>query len=199
MDLQFLPSVRVICKTCHGHRLNGISLEVKYKGKHVGDILKMSVAEALVWFEAIPKIVKKLQTIQAVGLSYLQLGQEIASLSGGEAQRLRLSRELSKREVGTTLYLIDEPTTGLHTDDIAKLVLIFQQLAAKKNTLLIIEHNLDIIAQADHVIDLGPDAGEMGGQIMAEGTPEEISLSNTSRTAPYLKSYLSKKQRFKNK
>ena len=192
IDLQFLPSVRVVCETCQGQRLNSISLEVQYKGKNIGQILSMNIDEAAQWFSAIPKIVKKLQTLQAVGLSYLQLGQEIASLSGGEAQRLRLSRELSKREVGKTLYLIDEPTVGLHSSDIAKLLPIFQQLANKKNTLVIIEHNLDLIAQADYVIDLGPDAGNEGGQIIAVGTPEEVSLCPQSRTAKYLKSHLTK-------
>lgn len=194
IDLQFLPSVRVVCETCQGQRLNSISLEVQYKGKNIGQILSMNIDEAAEWFSAIPKIVKKIQTLQAVGLSYLQLGQEVASLSGGEAQRLRLSRELSKREVGKTLYLIDEPTVGLHSEDIAKLLPIFQQLAAKKNTLVIIEHNLDVIASADYVIDLGPDAGNAGGEIIAKGTPEEVSCSKKSRTAPYLKAHLSKNQ-----
>ena len=191
IDLQFLPSVRVTCETCHGQRLNSISLEVRYKGKNVGDIFSMNIDEALQWFSAIPKIVKKLQTLQAVGLSYLQLGQEVASLSGGEAQRLRLSRELSKREIGKTLYLIDEPTVGLHSEDTARLIPIFHQLAAKKNTLVIIEHNLDLIAQADYIIDLGPGAGSEGGEIIAQGTPEEVSLSEKSRTAKYLHKYIS--------
>jgi excinuclease ABC subunit A len=190
IDLQFLPSVRLVCETCKGQRLNAISLEVKYKEKNIGQILQLNIDEAIQWFSAIPKIVKKLQTLQAVGLSYLQLGQEVVSLSGGEAQRLRLSRELSKREAGTTLYLIDEPTVGLHSEDIAKLLPIFHQLAAKKNTLLIIEHNLDVIANADYVVDMGPDAGDLGGEVVAKGTPEEIALSKTSKTAPYLKSHL---------
>jgi len=194
VDLQFLPSVRIPCQACHGYRLNPISLEVLYKGKHLGQILEMSVQEAVQWFSEIPKVVKRLDTLCAVGLSYLNLGQEIASLSGGEAQRLRLSRELAKRETGTTLYLIDEPTVGLHNEDIAKLIPIFHRLADKKNTLVIIEHNLDVIANADYILDLGPDAGAFGGTLMASGTPEQVAKDKNSRTAPFLKEHLEKKQ-----
>ena len=190
VDLQFLPSVRVPCEACRGFRLNPISLEVHYKGKHLGEILTMSVEEALQWFSAIPRIVKRLETLVSVGLAYLKLGQEIASLSGGEAQRLRLSRELAKREAGKTLYLIDEPTVGLHSEDVLKLLNIFHKLADKKNTLIIIEHNVDVLANADYIIDLGPDAGINGGKIMATGTPEEIAGSKHSRTAKYLKEHL---------
>jgi len=190
VDLQFLPSVRIPCEACHGFRLNPISLEVPYKGKHLGQILEMSVLDALAWFSEIPKIVKRLETLCAVGLSYLNLGQEIASLSGGEAQRLRLSRELAKREAGNTLYLIDEPTVGLHNEDISKLIPIFHRLADKKNTLIIIEHNLDVIANADYILDLGPDAGAFGGTLMASGTPEEVAKDKKSRTAPFLKEHL---------
>lgn len=186
IDLQFLPSVKITCESCKGYRLNPLSLEVRYKGKNLGEILSMTILEALQWFADIPKISKKLQTLEAVGLAYLQLGQEVNSLSGGEAQRLRLSRELAKRETGRTLYLIDEPTVGLHSEDIAKLLPIFHKLADKKNTLVIIEHNLDVIANADYVIDLGPDAGEQGGRIMAQGTPEEVAQVKESRTAKYL-------------
>jgi excinuclease ABC subunit A len=190
VDLQFLPSVRVPCEACKGCRLNPISLEVKYKGKHFGEVLQMTVAEALEWFSAIPRIVKRFEKLVEVGLPYLQLGQELTSLSGGEAQRLRLSRELSKRETGNTLYLIDEPTVGLHPEDVLKLLKIFHSLADRKNTLVIIEHNIDVIANADYIIDLGPDAGEEGGQVMATGTPEEVALSKKSKTAKYLKSVL---------
>lgn len=190
VDLQYLPSVRIPCTACHGFRLNPVSLEVRYKGKNLGQILEMSIESALQWFSEIPKVVKRLQTLCSVGLSYLKLGQEIASLSGGEAQRLRLSRELAKRETGSTLYLIDEPTVGLHSEDIAKLLPIFHRLADKKNTLIIIEHNLDVIANADYIIDLGPDAGIHGGKIMAQGTPEEVSRVKNSRTAPFLKERL---------
>jgi excinuclease ABC subunit A len=166
---------------------------VRYKGKNLGQVLEMSVEEALHWFSEIPRIAKRLQTLCSVGLAYLKLGQEISSLSGGEAQRLRLSRELAKRETGNTLYLIDEPTVGLHSEDIARLLPIFHRLADKKNTLVIIEHNLDVIANADYVIDIGPDAGIHGGQIMAKGTPEEVAKSKKSRTAPFLKEKLSEK------
>ncbi|MCC6127587.1 MAG: excinuclease ABC subunit UvrA, partial [Chlamydiae bacterium] len=190
VDLQFLPAVRITCDACKGCRLNPISLEVLYKGKHFGQILEMTVEEAALFFESIPRIVKKLTTLIAVGLDYLTLGQPLASLSGGEAQRLRLSRELSKREIGKTLYLIDEPTVGLHSEDIAKLLPIFHRLAEKKNTLLIIEHNIDVLASADYLIDLGLDAGESGGFIVAEGTPEEVARSKESKTAPFLRDVL---------
>ncbi|HSX10464.1 MAG TPA: excinuclease ABC subunit UvrA [Chlamydiales bacterium] len=190
VDLQFLPSVRVTCDACHGQRLNPISLEVRYKGKHLGEVLQMSVDVALEWFSAIPRIVKRLEKLVDVGLPYLHLGQELASLSGGEAQRLRLSRELSKRETGNTLYLIDEPTVGLHPEDVLKLLKIFHQLADSENTLVIIEHNLDVIVNADYLIDLGPDAGDEGGHIMATGTPEEVARSKTSRTAKYIREML---------
>ncbi len=190
IDLQFLPAVKVTCEACRGYRLNPISLEVRYRGKNLGEILSMTVQEAMGLFSEIPKVLKRLQWVDEVGLSYLPLGQELASLSGGEAQRLRLSRELAKREAGKTLYLIDEPTVGLHSEDIARLLPIFHKLATKKNTLIIIEHNLDVIASADYVIDLGPDAGERGGRIMAQGTPEEVAKSKDSRTAPYLKKRL---------
>lgn len=190
VDLQFLPAVKVVCESCKGYRLTPLSLEVRYKGKNLGEILSMTIEEAMRWFSEIPKIYKRLQLLEEVGLSYLQLGQELASLSGGEAQRLRLSRELAKRESGKTLYLIDEPTVGLHNVDIARLLPIFHKLADKKNTLIIIEHNLEVIANADYVIDLGPDAGERGGYIMAQGTPEEVALSKKSRTAPFLKKRL---------
>jgi excinuclease ABC subunit A len=190
VDLQFLPAVKITCEACKGYRINPISLDIFYKGKNFGQILEMTVAEAIEWFDAIPRIARRLQTLIDVGLSYLALGQEIASLSGGEAQRLRLSRELAKRETGTTLYLIDEPTVGLHSDDIEKLLKIFQRLADKKNTLLIIEHNLDVVANADYVIDLGPEAGVDGGRIVAQGTPEELIRSKKSYTAQHLINYL---------
>jgi excinuclease ABC subunit A len=190
IDLQFLPKVKTTCESCKGYRLNSISLEVRYRGNHIGELLSMTIWNAMKIFSEIPKIYKRLQLLDAVGLSYLQIGQELASLSGGEAQRLRLSRELAKREAGKTLYLIDEPTVGLHSEDIARLLPIFHKLADKKNTLVIIEHNLDIIANADYVIDLGPDAGAQGGEIMAKGTPEEVAKSNNSKTAPYLKQRL---------
>jgi excinuclease ABC subunit A len=175
VDLQFLPAVRIPCDACHGHRLNPVSLGIFYKEKQFGQVLEMTVSEALVFFNAIPKIARRLQTVIDVGLGYLQLGQEVASLSGGEAQRLRLSRELAKRETGNTLYLIDEPTTGLHSEDIAQLLTIFHRLADRKNTLLLIEHNLDVIMNADYLINLGPGAGDDGGRVVAQGTPEQVA------------------------
>ena len=193
VDLQFLPAVRMPCESCRGYRLNPISLEVRYKGKHFGQILEMTIEEALLWFSEIPKIARRLKTLESVGLSYLQLGQELASLSGGEAQRLRLSRELAKREAGKTLYLIDEPTVGLHQEDVARLLPIFHHLADKKNTLVIIEHNLDVIANADYLIDLGPDAGVDGGRILISGTPEQVAKSKISKTAKYLRDHLAEK------
>jgi excinuclease ABC subunit A len=186
VDLQFLPSIRVRCESCKGHRLNPISLGIQYKGKNFGQIFQMSILEAESWFENIPKIARKIKTLISVGLSYLKLGQEIASLSGGEAQRLRLSRELAKRETGKTLYLIDEPTVGLHSEDIRLLLPIFQGLADKKNTLIIIEHNTDLIRSADYIIDLGPDAGPDGGLVLAKGTPEEVAQVKGSKTAKYI-------------
>lgn len=187
VTLQFLPSVRVACEACHGHRFNPLSLQVFYKGKHMGHILHMTVDEAKDFLPPIPKVKRIIETLISVGLGYLTLGQEIASLSGGEAQRLRLSRELAKRSSGKTLYLLDEPTIGLHDDDIAKLMPIFQSLVDKGNTLCMIEHNLDVIACADYVIDLGPKAGENGGKIIATGTPEDVMNNSKSITGKYIK------------
>ena len=195
VDLQFLPPVQVPCDACKGYRLNPVSLEVQYKGKNFGQVLQLCVEEALVWFSEIPRIVKRLETLAAVGLSYLQLGQEVATLSGGEAQRLRLSRELAKRDTGNTLYLIDEPTVGLHSEDVAKLLPIFHRLADKGNTLIVIEHNVDVMVNADYVIDLGPGAGVEGGKIMAVGTPEEVAAAKDSRTAPFIRERLEVKQK----
>ncbi len=190
ISLQFLPPVKVVCESCHGFRLNPLSLKVTTKGKHLGQILQMTAEEALSFLPPIPKSVRILETLISVGLSYLQLGQEIATLSGGEAQRIRLSRELAKRSTGNTLYLFDEPTVGLHTDDIVKLLLIFQRLVEMGNTVVIIEHNLDVIAAADYIIDMGPGSGEHGGKIVASGTPEEIARNKNSLTAPYLREQL---------
>jgi excinuclease ABC subunit A len=190
ISLQFLPPVQVTCESCHGYRLNPLSLKVTTKSKHLGQILQMSVDEALAFLPPIPKSVRILETLISVGLGYLQLGQEIATLSGGEAQRLRLSREFSKRSTGNTLYLLDEPTVGLHADDIVKLVQIFERLVEMGNTVVIIEHNLDIIATADHLIDMGPHSGVNGGKIVATGTPEEVARDKNSLTAPYLRDHL---------
>ncbi|MEK7339958.1 MAG: excinuclease ABC subunit UvrA, partial [Verrucomicrobiota bacterium] len=190
VSLQFLPDVSIVCESCKGFRLNALSLTVTYKGQHLGHILHMTVEQALSFLPPIPKALRILQTLQTVGLGYLALGQEIATLSGGEAQRLRLSRELSKSTRAHTLYLLDEPSVGLHADDIAKLVPIFQKLVDKGHTVIMIEHNLDLLSSADYLIDLGPGSGLNGGEIMAKGTPEEVAKSPKSRTAPYLKEHL---------
>ena len=190
ISLQFLPPVKVTCESCLGFRLNPLSLKAHTKGKHLGHILQMTVVEALAFLPPIPKTVRILDTLISVGLGYLQLGQDIATLSGGEAQRMRLSRELAKRSSGSTLYLFDEPTVGLHADDIVKLVAIFQKLVDMGNTVVIIEHNLDVIACADYLVDIGPGSGQKGGRIIAKGNPEELCRNPASITAPYLNSHL---------
>ncbi len=193
VDLQFLPSVTVTCDSCKGHRLNSLSLSVTYRGKNLGQILHLNVEEAISFLPEQPKIQRILKMLVSVGLSYVQLGQSLNSLSGGEAQRLRLSKELIKRGRGEIIYLLDEPTIGLHTDDIQMLLPIFHQLVAKGHTLVMIEHNLEIIANADYVIDLGPEAGEHGGEIIGEGTPEELTKNSASYTGQYLKKILEQK------
>ncbi len=190
IQLQLLPAVKVICEACKGYKLNPMALEITLKGKHLGQILEMSAEEAREWLPPIPKVGRILDTLIEVGLGYLTLGQPIQTLSGGEAQRLRLSRELAKWNRGKTLYLFDEPTIGLHPDDTAKLLKIFHTLADAGHTLIVIEHNVDVIAHADHVIDLGPGAGSAGGRLVASGTPEELAAHPTSCTAPYLKALL---------
>lgn len=190
IDLQFMPAVKVTCESCLGSKLNPMSLEVKYQSKHLGQVLNLTIKEAITFFSEIARIRKKLEMLVEVGLDYLKLGQEIQTLSGGEAQRIRLSRELSKRSTGSTIYLIDEPTTGLHYEDIAKLVKIFQRLASKKNTLILIEHNQEMIANADWIIDLGPGAGQKGGKVIAEGTPKKITRMKKSHTGHFLKSLI---------
>ncbi len=189
ISMQFLPPVKVTCEACSGFRLNPLSLQVTTKGRHLGHILQMTVDEASTLLPPIPKVMRILETLRSVGLGYLQLGQEIATLSGGEAQRIRLSRELAKRSTGKTLYLFDEPTVGLHSEDIAKLLLIFHALVSRSNTVVIIEHNLDIIANADHIIDMGPGSGKLGGHVVATGTPEEIVKNEDSLTGLYLKKH----------
>jgi excinuclease ABC subunit A len=186
IDLQFLPSVKIVCDSCEGLRLNPLSLSIHYKGKNLGQILEMTVLEARQFFDAIPKIYKILDTLIGVGLDYVQLNQEIATLSGGEQQRIRLSRELSKKSSHNTLYLIDEPTIGLHSHDIVKLMTIFHRLVDLGNTLVIIEHNTDVIKNADYIFELGPKAGDEGGYLIAEGTPQEIRQNPASITGKYL-------------
>lgn len=190
VEMHFLPPVKVLCEECKGLRLNPLSLEIVYGGKNLGQWLETTVDEARRSFENHPRITRILDTLIAVGLGYLKLGQEIGTLSGGEAQRLKLSRELAKHSTGNTLYLLDEPTTGLHSDDINKLLTVLHKLVDKGNTMVIIEHNLEIIKNADYIVELGPDAGERGGEVVCTGTPEEIVLHPKSSTAPYLKEYL---------
>ncbi len=186
VEMYFMPSVRVLCDACKGMRLNPLSLEVLYNGKNLGQYLDTTVAECLFVFQNHPRIVRILDTLISVGLGYLKLGQEMATLSGGEAQRIKLSRELARRSTGKTLYLLDEPTTGLHADDIAKLLHVLHALVDKGNTMIVIEHNIDFIKNADFIIDLGPEAGEKGGYVVATGTPEQIAKNTKSLTAKYL-------------
>lgn len=192
IEMNFLSDVYVKCDVCRGKRYNRETLEVKYKGKDISDVLEMSVKEALDFFTSIPKIKSKLQTLNDVGLDYIKLGQSATTLSGGEAQRIKLAAELNKRATGKTLYLLDEPSVGLHWADLDKLIKILHTLADSGNTILIIEHNLDLIKVADHIIDLGPEGGDQGGQIVAEGTPQQIAAHPTSYTGKYLKSILEK-------
>ncbi len=190
IEMHFLPDVYVECDECHGKRFNRETLEVKYRDKSISDVLDMTVDEAYKFFEAIPSIKNRLALLQQVGLGYIHLGQQATTLSGGEAQRIKLSKELSKRATGRTLYILDEPTTGLHFEDINKLLQVLHTLVEHGNTVLVIEHNLDVIKTADYIIDLGPEGGDGGGKIIAKGTPEEVSKVSTSYTARYLKKYL---------
>ncbi|MBR5123136.1 MAG: excinuclease ABC subunit UvrA [Anaerotignum sp.] len=193
IEMHFLPDIYVPCEVCHGKRYNRETLEVKYKGKTISDVLDMTVEEALKFFENIPRIKSKLQTLYDVGLSYVQLGQSSTTISGGEAQRVKLATELSRKSTGKTMYILDEPTTGLHTADVHKLVHILQRLAEGGNSVVVIEHNLDVIKTADHIIDLGPEGGDKGGTLVATGTPEEICQVKESYTGRYLKDILAKK------
>lgn len=187
IEMHFLPDVYVPCEVCHGRRYNSETLDVHYKGKNIAEVLDMTVDDALVFFSAIPKIARKIQTIKDVGLGYVTLGQPATTLSGGEAQRMKLASELHKRSTGKSLYILDEPTTGLHTDDIARLLKVLERFVDDGNTVLVIEHNLDVIKSADHIIDLGPEGGVGGGQIVATGTPEEVAQVKESYTGHYLK------------
>jgi excinuclease ABC subunit A len=196
IEMNFLPDVLVDCETCMGKRYNRETLEILYKGKSISDVLDMTVSEATEFFENIPSIYRKLKTINDVGLGYITLGQQATTLSGGEAQRVKLAEELSKRDTGNTIYILDEPTTGLHFDDIKQLLLVIDRLVQKGNTVIIIEHNMDVIKVADHIIDLGPEGGKAGGEILFEGTPEEMIKTNHGHTAKYLSdelAYLKKK------
>ena len=185
--MHFLPDIYVPCETCKGKRYNRETLEVKYKGKDISEVLDMTVEEALEFFDKIPKIKQKIQTLSDVGLGYIKLGQPSTTLSGGEAQRVKLATELSKRATGKTLYILDEPTTGLHIADVHKLVDILQRLVDTGNTIIVIEHNLDLIKTADYIIDLGPEGGDNGGEVIACGTPEQICKNERSYTGKFLK------------
>ena len=193
IEMHFLPDVYVPCEVCKGARYNRETLEVKYKGKTISDVLNMTIDEAVEFFENVPKIARRLKVIQDVGLGYIRLGQPATTLSGGEAQRVKLATELSRRSTGKTLYILDEPTTGLHTADIAKLLAILQRLVEGGDTVIVIEHNLDVIKTADYIIDLGPEGGEKGGTIVAAGTPEKIVKVKKSYTGKYLKPVLAEK------
>ena len=190
IEMHFLPDVYVPCEVCHGTRYNSETLEVHYKEKNISQVLDMTVNDAVEFFKHIPKIERKLQTIKDVGLGYVTLGQPATTLSGGEAQRMKLASELHKRSTGKSFYILDEPTTGLHTEDIAKLLQVLSRFVDDGSTVLVIEHNLDVIKTADHIIDLGPEGGIGGGTIIATGTPEEVAANSASYTGQYLKGKL---------
>ncbi len=190
IEMHFLPDVYVACEVCHGTRYNSETLEVHYKEKNISQVLDMTVNDAVEFFQHIPKIQRKLQTIKDVGLGYVTLGQPATTLSGGEAQRMKLASELHKRSTGKSFYILDEPTTGLHTEDIARLLKVLARFVDDGNTVLVIEHNLDVIKTADHIIDLGPEGGVGGGTIIATGTPEEVAANEASYTGQYLKGKL---------
>ncbi len=188
--MQFLPDVYVPCEVCHGKRYNREALEILYRGKNISQVLDMTVEEALEFFENIPKIKGKLETLRDVGLGYVHLGQPATTLSGGEAQRVKLAKELSRRATGRTLYILDEPTVGLHIADVEKLLEVLNRLVDAGNTVVVIEHNLDVIKTADWIIDLGPEGGDNGGRVIAEGTPEEVAGMSHSYTGQYLQKVL---------
>jgi len=190
IEMHFLPDVYVPCEACEGKRYNRETLDIRYKGMNISDILEMTVKEALEFFQKVPRIQRRLQTLTDVGLGYIHLGQQATTLSGGEAQRVKLASELSKIDTGKTLYILDEPTTGLHFEDIKMLLKVLNRLVDLGNTVIIIEHNLDVIKTADYLIDLGPEGGDDGGRIIATGTPEEVAKSKTSYTGHYINKML---------
>ena len=190
IEMQFLPDMYITCDECQGSRYNKEALQIDFKGKNINDVLKMTVDDALLFFKNIPSIKGKLDILKEVGLGYIELGQSALTLSGGESQRVKLAKELSKRQVGHTIYILDEPTTGLHYYDIDKLMSILKGLVNKGHTVIIIEHNLDVIKLSDWIIDLGPEGGDKGGKIIAQGTIEDITNEKSSYTGQYLKAYL---------
>ncbi|GBL17796.1 uvrABC system protein A [Chloroflexota bacterium] len=190
IEMQFLPDIYVPCDDCQGSRYNRETLQVRFKEHSIADVLGLSVDEALELFTAVPIMRRKLETLQAVGLGYVKVGQSATTLSGGEAQRIKLSKELSRRSTGRTMYVLDEPSVGLHAADVHRLIEVLQKFADQGNSVLIIEHNMDIIKTADHLIDLGPEGGDRGGELLAEGTPEQVARVRTSYTGQYLKKHL---------
>ena len=192
IEMNFLPNVMVPCEVCHGKRYNRETLEVRYKGKSIADVLDMTINQAVEFFANVPNILQKIKTLQDVGLGYIKLGQSSTTLSGGESQRVKLATELAKRDTGKTLYILDEPTTGLHFEDIRILMDVLEKLVDRGNTVIIIEHNLDVIKLADWIIDIGPEGGRNGGEILAAGTPEEVALSKRGYTPRFLKPMLEK-------
>ncbi|KAA6323508.1 UvrABC system protein A, partial [termite gut metagenome] len=190
IEMNFLPDVYVPCEVCHGKRYNRETLEVRFKGKSIADVLDMTIHQTVEFFENVPQILNKIKTIQEVGLGYIKLGQSSTTLSGGESQRVKLAAELSKRDTGKTLYILDEPTTGLHFEDIRVLLGVLDKLTNKGNTVIVIEHNLDVIKTADYMIDMGPEGGKEGGEILSFGTPEEVARSEKGYTPKFLREEL---------
>ena len=190
IEMHFMSDIYVPCEVCKGQRYNKETLEVRYKGKNIHDVLEMTVEEGMNFFESIPKIHRKIKTLYDVGLGYVKIGQPATTLSGGEAQRVKLATELARQSTGKTVYILDEPTTGLHTADVHRLIDVLQKFVDNGNTVIVIEHNLDVIKIADHIIDLGPEGGNGGGKIVAQGTPEEVAKCKKSYTGMYLKKVL---------
>ncbi|MEK7488210.1 MAG: ATP-binding cassette domain-containing protein, partial [Patescibacteria group bacterium] len=187
IEMHFLPDVYVECEECHGTRFNKEALEIDWKEKNIAEVLRMSIEEAYVFFKNVPQLHAIFSTLREVGLGYVQLGQSATTLSGGEAQRIKLADELARRDTGSTLYILDEPTTGLHFEDVSKLLIVLRRLVNKRNTVVVIEHNLDVIEASDWLIDLGPDGGDKGGYVVAQGTPKEVSKIAKSYTGQFLK------------
>jgi excinuclease ABC subunit A len=194
VEMHFLPDVYVECEICRGRRYNRETMEVTYRGRSIADVLEMTVEEATEFFSAVPTVRHKLSTLNDVGLGYITLGQSATTLSGGEAQRVKLAKELSRRGTGKTVYILDEPTTGLHFEDVRKLLAVLDALVVQGNTVIVIEHNLDVVKCADHVIDLGPEGGDAGGDVVASGTPEEVAANPSSITGKYLKQVLAERK-----
>ncbi len=196
IEMNFLPDIQVPCEECHGKRYNRETLEVRYKGKSIADVLDMTINQAVEFFENVPDILRKIKTIQDVGLGYIKLGQPSTTLSGGESQRVKLATELSKKDTGKTVYILDEPTTGLHFEDIRILMQVLRRLVDRGNTVIVIEHNLDVICQADWIIDMGPEGGRRGGEVLTVGTPAEVAQSGKGYTARFLLEELKRLQHF---